>query len=274
VLELPRDVALDAAGNIYVASGNSRIQVLSPEGVLIREIGWPGTEPGALAEPWGVAVSPDGEIYVADTWNHRIQVYGADGEYLRSWGTYGATTDTAAGALLYGPRDIVLDASGNVYVSDTGNKRVIKFSPQGDVLAVLGGAGSQPGLFQEPVGLAFDAEGNLYVADTWNQRIQVFDQELHFLRQWPVYAWESGSVVNKPYLAVDARGHVVASDPEGYRLFEFDAEGALVSVWGQYGSDLASVNLPTGLAFGPDGRLYVADTENGRVVVYGAPSNG
>ncbi len=272
LLQSPRDVAIDAQANLYVASGSSRIQVLDPQGALVREIGEAGSEPGALSDPWGVAVASDGSIYVADTWNHRIQVYDAGGRYLRSWGMYGSTDDMAAGALLYGPRDIELDASGNVYVTDTGNKRVIKYSAQGEVLGVVGGAGSEPGQFQEPVGLAIDGEGNLYVADTWNQRIQVFDADLKYLREWPVYAWESASVVNKPYLAVDSRGHVLASDPEGFRLFEFDSEGALVACWGQYGSDLQSMNLPSGLAFGPDGRLYVADTDNGRVLVFAQPA--
>lgn len=139
---------------------------------------------------------------------------------------------------------------------------------------MVGGAGSEAGQFQEPVGLALDADGNLYVADTWNQRIQVFDRQLRFVRQWTVYAWESASIVNKPYLAVDARGHVVASDPEGYRLLEFDAEGTLVASWGQFGTDLLSMNLPTGVTFGPDGWLYVADAENGRALVYAAAADG
>lgn len=275
LLQSPKDVAVDAAGNLYVAcGGSSTIQVLDPQGALLRVIGHAGSDPGGLSEPWGVALGPDGEVYVADTWNHRVQVFDAQGRYLRSWGIFGSTVDSAAGALLYGPRDIVVDAQGDVYVSDTGNKRVIKYDAQGEVLAVIGGAGSEAGQFQEPVGLALDADGNLYVADTWNQRIQVFDRQLRFVRQWTVYAWESASIVNKPYLAVDARGHVVASDPEGYRVLEFDAEGTLVASWGQFGTDLLSMNLPTGVTFGPDGWLYVADAENGRVLVYAVGADG
>lgn len=194
-------------------------------------------------------------------------------EYLERWEERPATT-TLGGGLLTSPKDVAVDAEGNLYVSDTGNKRIVKYDPQGRVLAVVGGAGSEEGRFQEPVGLAVGPDGHLYVADTWNQRIQVLTPSLEYVRGWPVYAWAGASVVNKPYLAVRPDGHVLASDPEGYRLLEFDAEGALVAAWGQFGADLAGMNLPTGLAADAEGTLYVADSENHRVLVFAPQGDG
>ncbi|MFO7919124.1 MAG: TIGR03663 family protein [Anaerolineae bacterium] len=269
-LNKPKDLAVDAEGNVYVTDAhNHRIQVFDGNGQFLREWGTEGDQPGQFKEPWGVTVGPEGDVYVADTWNHRIQVFDGQGELERIWGTFGEVSDPMdAGDLLYGPRDLVVDEEGYLYISDTGNKRVVKYDPEGNMVKAVGGAGDKEGQMQEPVGLALSPEGDLYVADTWNQRIQVFDSDLNFSHSWAIHAWVDMSVVNKPYLAVGTGGNVYATDPEDHRIIAFDSQGQLLRVWGQEGSDLASMNLPTGITADMSGHLLVSDSGNGRVLVF------
>ena len=277
--ENPRNVAFDAQGNLYVAdSDNARIQKFDPSGKLLLAWGTKSQDnavgaPGTFNQPWGIAVDQAGNVYVADTWNYRIQKFDSNGKFLTMWGTNGDTRGVANvnPIQMYGPRAIAVDAQGNVLVTDTGNKRVSKFSPNGDPIAQFGGVGADNGQFQEPVGIAIDRQGNVFVADTWNQRIQKFDPNLNYLTQWPVQAWDSQTVVNKPYLTVDANGNVFTSDPEGSRVIKFSNDGALLAVFGVRGSDLSSFNLPIGLAFDAAGNLYVADSGNQRILVFQQP---
>ncbi len=275
----PRNLAIDAQGNIYVAdSDNSRVQKFDANGKFLLAWGTKSPEnapapPSTFSQIWGLAVDKSGNVYVADTWNHRIQKFDANGRFLKTWGETGDTRGVARIDPLkfYGPRAIAIDAQGNLYVTDTGNKRVLKFTPNGDPIAQYGGFGVEDGQFQEPVGIAIDAQGNIYVADAWNQRIQKFDANFNYLMQWPVQAWDNQSVVNKPYLAVNAEGNVFATDPEGHRILKFSSDGKLLAVFGTRGSDLASFNLPTGLAFDAQGNLYVADSANQRISVFSKP---
>ena len=172
--------------------------------------------PNRHLQPWDVAVSPDGRwVYVADTWNHRILKFSPEGKLAKVWGHAYYGQDDPLG--IWGPRGIAVDALGRVYVSDTGNKRIVIFDADGNYLAQSGSPGLQPGQFDEPVGLAFDEHSNLYVADTWNQRVQVFiraGDDLTFtpLTQWDIAGWYGQSLDNKPYIAVDRQGHVFITD--------------------------------------------------------------
>jgi DNA-binding beta-propeller fold protein YncE len=287
----PRGVAIAPDGRIVVAdTGNHRIQVFDAEGNYLTSWGSncnlyaegrPGcVDPdgagplevgdGQFQEPWGVAVDQEGHVYVADTWNHRIQKFTLDGKFLAKWGFF-ATTDGQLGqpVAMWGPRAIAIDSQGNVYVTDTGNKRVQKFDPDGNFLGQYGGGGVIEGYFDEPVGLAVDAQNNFYVADTWNRRVQKFDANFNFLKAWPIYGWESQSIFNKPYLAVDsAAGLVYVTDPEGYRVLVFDTEGNFRATFGQYGSDALSFALPNGIAVDGEGNIYVADADNHRILIF------
>lgn len=277
--EFPKNIAIDAQGNLYIAdSDNHRIQKLNANGEFL--LAWGTRTPdnvapptGTFNQPWGIAVDKSGNVYVADTWNHRIQEFDADGQFVTAWGTNGDTRGIAQGSplLFYGPRAIALDAQGDLLVTDTGNKRVLKFSSNGDPLGQYGGVGSDNGKFLEEVGIAVDKQGNIFVADTWNLRIQKFDSSFNYLTQWPLPAWESQSVVNKPYLAVDTDGNVFATDPEGSRVLKFSNDGKLLAVFGTRGTDLSSFNLPTGLAFDAQGNLYVVDSGNHRILVFAKP---
>lgn len=275
----PKNIAIDSRGNIFVAdSDNGRIQKFDSSGKFL--LAWGTRSPENVIgpretfnQPWGIAVDAQGNIFVADTWNHRIQKFDSNGKFLTTWGENGDTRGVAQAepSKFYGPRAIAMDPQGNLYVTDTGNKRVLKFSSDGAPLAQYGGLGTENGQFQEPVGIAVDAQGNIFVADTWNQRIQKFDKNFTFVTQWPVVAWDSQSVVNKPYLAIDPDGNVFITDPEGYRVIKFTNDGKLVSVFGQRGTDTASFNLPTGLAFDAQGNLYVADSTNNRILIFNKP---
>ncbi|MCI0476152.1 MAG: hypothetical protein L0Y55_07890, partial [Anaerolineales bacterium] len=277
--EFPKNIALDARGNLFIAdSDNHRIQKFSANGEFL--LAWGARSPDNVApppntfnQPWGIAVDQAGNVYVADTWNHRVQKFDANGKFVTTWGVNGDTRGVAQvnPQMFYGPRSIAIDAQGNVLVTDTGNKRVLKFSPNGEPVAQYGGVGSDGGKFLEQVGIAIDKQGNIFVADTWNLRIQKFDSNFNFIAQWSVPAWESQSVVNKPYLAADAEGNVFATDPEGSRVLKFSNDGKLLAVFGMRGTDLSSFNLPTGLAFDAQGNLYVADSGNHRILVFAKP---
>ena len=269
----PRAIAAGPDGLLYVAdSGNQRIEVLDADGNVVRTWGSAGDGPGQFQEPWGIAVSIDGRVYVADTWNHRIQVFDEQGKYLFSWGQFVDTRGQADGEPggFWGPRDLALDAAGNVYVADTGNKRIQEFSPGGEFIAQWGGAGVIPGRFDEPTSLAFGPDGSMYVADAWNHRVQKFTSDFTPVTQWSIQGWDSDSVVNKPYLRVDGQGNVYVGDPMGYRVLVFDSQGKFLMTFGQYGFDDASFGLPLGMAFDSSGNLYVVDSSNNRVLKFGA----
>jgi sugar lactone lactonase YvrE len=266
------DVAED--GTLYVAdTGNHRILHLSPEGEILDQWGGfadlsQGDAPGGtFNEPWDVAVAPDGTIYVADTWNHRIQHFSDDGEFLGMFGTFGQAESPTA---FWGPRGVGVDEEGRVYVADTGNKRVVVFDEGGQSVATFGGGGYEPGRLSEPVGLALGADDTLFVADTWNLRVQGFREgapgTFDPVAEWPIEGWYGQSLENKPYLAVSPDGQVCVSDPEGYRILCFTSEGEFVLGWGGFGALETQVNYPSGVGFDPDGRLWVVDSGNNRLM--------
>ncbi len=271
----PRGIAVAPDGSVYVAdSGNHRIQKFTADGRWVTAWGSFGgcpeqtPPPGTFCEPWGVAVGPDGAVYVADLWAHRVQKFSPDGAFIAQWGfssNYGA--DLRPGAF-FGPRGVAVAPDGTVYVTDTGNKRVQVFTADGAYLRMWGSGGSSPGQLNEPVGIAVGPDGNLTVADTWNYRVQVLDPLGRPVRQWPIIGWNNPVAEEKPYLAVDRAGQVYVTDPGHYRVLVFSPEGEYLYSFGQFGFDPASFILPMGIAVGPEGTLYITDAGAHRVAVF------
>lgn len=276
-LQNPRGITVGPQGFVYVAdTGNHRIQKFTAEGEFVAAWGQqssPETEADVARgfnEPWDVTVAPDGSIYVADTWNHRVQKLDADGNPIAAWGRFGQySPDNQAGSgAFYGPRGLAVGPEGRIYVADTGNKRVQVFEPNGAYAFEWGGAGTAEGYLDEPVGIAIDSDNQVFVADTWNRRVQVFAPDGTFLRQWPIEGWDAGIAEEKPYLAVDAENHVYVTDPGNYRVLVFDDRGAYLTSFGQYGTDERSFALPTGIAVAKDGTIYVTDAHAHRVLIF------
>jgi DNA-binding beta-propeller fold protein YncE len=165
----------------------------------------------------------------------------------------------------FGPR-AVLVSRGSVYVADTGNKKIVRFDPQGRRVFEWGGAGIGPGQLVEPVGLAADAAGNIYVADTGNHRIQVFDADGKFLRQLPVFGWKD--FYTEPYLAIGPSDSIFATDSSTGRIAQYDSSGALKRTWKADGE----FKLPTGIAIDSFGRLSVSDRGTHRIWVWALTS--
>lgn len=264
----PKNVAVGADGRLYVVEGRTaRVSVFNADGSFVMSWGSPGAGDGQFQEPWGIAVAPNGNIYVADTWNHRVQYFDPSGNFQGKWGRLAdakGRIDVEQGAF-WGPRSIAISAGGDVYVTDTGNKRVQVFDLQGNFKRMFGGEGSAPGQFREQVGITLDKDGNVWVADTWNSRVQKLDPNGQPLLQLPVPpGWESQNVANKPYLAVDQAGEIVISYPEQARLLVLSPSGA-----SQRDVPLAG-SAPVGVTVAPDGRILTADARGN--VIYALPA--
>jgi uncharacterized protein (TIGR03663 family) len=272
----PHGLAVAPDGSLYVAdSNNHRIQKFDASGKFVLEFGIfsgpnnPNPASGTFNEPWGVAVGPDGSVYVADTWNHRIQKFDSSGKFITMWGTPGQTDINGQGGIFWGPRGVAVDKNGRVYVTDTGNKRIEVFSSDGEFITQFGGVGVQPGQLDEPVGIAVDpTSGNLVVDDTWNQRIQVLTPEGQPVRQWQVTGWLDQSVTNKPYVAVDKDGNVYTTDPTGFRVLVFGPDGTFKATFGDVGTDEKSFQLPVGIAVDDSGNVYVSDAGLSRILKF------
>ena len=284
----PRGIAIGPEGEVYVVdSDNARIQVFSPDGSFLRQWGSycdmdtgsgcvdpDGNGPlfvgdGQFKEPWGITVDAGGRVYVTDTWNHRVQVFDDGGSFAAKWGMFGQVPSASGGEnLFYGPRDLVVDNQDRVFVSDTGNKRIMVFDSDGNYLAQWGGGGLAAGSFEEPVGLALDSDGGLYVADTWNRRVQFFGPGYNYIREWPVEGWLGTNVTNKPFIDVDSQGRAYVTDPEAYRVYVFDNQGTVLATFGRYGYEMDAFTMPTGIAVDPAGYIYVTDPDGQKVLKF------
>jgi uncharacterized protein (TIGR03663 family) len=272
----PRALAAGPGGTLFVAdTNNHRIQRISPEGEVLNVWGRfadrrQGDAPGGtFNEPWGIAAAPDGSVYVADTWNHRIQRFTAEGEFLTMFGFEGQGETLDA---FWGPREVAVHPDGRVFVADTGNHRIGIFSAEGAPLGSIGGSGYLPGELSEPVGVAVSKDGRVYVADTWNQRIQVFEETatgfFEVVTEWIIDGWYGQSLENKPYLDVSANGDVCTTDPEGYRVLCFDEEGEFLMGWGQYGSAESQFDILNGITFSEGDSIWVVDSGNNRLMQF------
>jgi uncharacterized protein (TIGR03663 family) len=255
----PKNVAIAPDGKMYVVEGRAaRVTEFNADGTIATSWGGSGAAEGQFQEPWGIAVAPNGNVYVADTWNHRVQYFDPNGKFLGKWGQLGDAKGRVDGdpSIFWGPRDIAVSPGGEVFVTDTGNKRVQVFGLDGTFKRMFGGDGTAPGQFKEQVGIALDSQGNVWVADTWNSRIQEMSPEGTPLKQVPVTGcgWESQAVTNKPYVAVDDDGQIIVSCPEQARLQVFSPDGQPLS------AIPVSGGAPLGVTFGPDGRVLVADS--------------
>ncbi|MFO7539432.1 MAG: TIGR03663 family protein [Chloroflexota bacterium] len=272
-LNAPRNVAVSADGRIYAAdSGNHQIQVFDADGRFLTSWGEFGSGPGALNEPWGIAVD-DSYVYVADTWNHRLQKFTLDGAWVSSFGRSGSAVDepeTAGLGLFFGPRDLLLLPNNQLLVTDAGNHRLQLLDRDGNFLRVMGQLGNRPAEFNEPIGLGLGPDGTIAVMDTWNGRVQQFTLDLFPINEWNIQAWAGQSINNKPYVAIDNEGRLYITDPEGYRILIFGPNGNYLGRFGQFGSEMDRFDLPTGIAIDSQNNLYIADAGNNRIVRYEA----
>ena len=194
----PFGVALDAAGNVYVADFfNHRIRRIAPDGTISTfagtgEQGYAGDGGPAvdaqLNSPTDVAVDASGNVYVADFFNHRIRRIAPDGTISTFAGTgesgYGGDGGPAAEAQLNRPWGVAVDASGTVYVADESNDRIRLIGPDGTITAFAGtgrrghagdGGPAVEARLNVPRGVAVDASGNVYVADWGNHRVRLIE---------------------------------------------------------------------------------------------------
>ncbi len=282
LFDAPRGITVAQDSTLYVAdSKNNRIQHLSPNGDVLQLWGTfadqsAGNAPGGtFNEPWDVAVGPDGSVYVSDTWNHRIQKFTSDGQFIKMWGYFGQAEQPEA---FWGPRGLAVDKQGRVYVMDTGNDRVVIFDADGNFITQFGSQGFDKGQMDEPVGIAIDpSNGDLFITDTWNQRVQEFSPSANGqiftpIRSWDIKGWVGQLLDNKPFIAISpVNGHVFVTDPEASRVLEFDQEGNFVYGWGKYSTGPDGIGLASGVAVADDGSVWVSDGANSALLRFQPP---
>ena len=288
----PQDVAVDAAGNLYIADYfGHRIRKVDSAGIITTVAGT-GAEgfsgdggPATAAQvnrPYGVAVDAQGNLYIADSYNYRVRKVNTAGiiTTLAGTGTKSSSGDggPATAATLADPRDIAFDRDGNVYIADTYGYRLRRVDPSGTISTVAGngqwgtaGDGG-PALSAQLLAfdLAFDAAGNLYVADSWLDKVRRIDRQGVITRVagngFTHFSGDGGPALDAQVhgiqrLAIDpVSGRLAFADTGSKRVRTIDAAGVVSTIYTGEGFDFW---LFSGLAYDPWGNLFVG--ERGRI---------
>jgi DNA-binding beta-propeller fold protein YncE len=177
VLANPGGVAIDNENRfLYVVdTGNDVVDVFDADTFkLLRHIGTPGkkhtlTDPGTFSLPTNVAVDSDGNVYVTDTFNHRVEIFDADGNFISMFGKY-----SDAPGHFERPKGIAIDSDGHIWVIDAAQDRVKVFDREGQLLIYFGEHGEYPGKFMGAYGIAIDKNNRVITSETFPGRVQVF----------------------------------------------------------------------------------------------------
>jgi len=206
-----------------------------------------------IGEASGVAVNSKGHIFLFQRAEPMLAEYDENGTYLRSVAT----------GLFVHPHGLRIDNEDNLWTTDDGSHVVLKLSPEGRVLLVLGRKGvaaEADWLFNQPTDIAFGRNGEVYVSDGYgNSRVVKFDREGNFLKAWGKYGTGPGEF-NLPHsVAVDAQGNVYVGDRENQRIEIFDADGNFLKQW-------TGIGYPYGLFISADQHVWMIDGGYDRIV--------
>ncbi len=299
----PTGLAVDPAGNLHIADLNHRIRRVTLAGIINTVAGrshfggdgGPATA-GVLFRPAGVAVDVVGNLYVADTSNHRVRKVSSSGVLSTVAGTgvfsWGGDGGPAVAALLNAPEDVAVDASQNLYIADQANNLIRRVTPAGIISSFAGrgpfGFGGDGGpataaLLACPSGVATDRQGNVYVADTCNDRIRrvspggvITTVAGNGVRG---FGGDNGPAILAqlafPYgVAVDAGGNLYIADSFNQRIRRVTPGGVISTVAGAgvvgFSGDggpavAAQLHNPRGVAVDAAGNLYIADWQSHRI---------
>lgn len=273
-LAAPSDAAFDASGVLYVLEADfDRISTLSADGETAVVLGGSGDGPGQFRDPRALEFGPDGRLYVADTGNHRIQVFeGPRLEFVLSIGSIG----TGLGDLK-SPTGLAVSDT-HIYVADSLNDRVEVFDRDGRSVRTLGLRGSGTGELSRPTDVAVDAEGNTYVTDAWNHRVQKFDADGEPVKAWGDFGPHPGFLAT-PMGITHAAGQLFVADRDNHRVQVFDTDGALLYSWGLHAirprESAGKLHYPNRVAVTPDGsRAAVLEGFENRLQVFGPTEDG
>jgi len=297
-MNLPQGVAVDAAGNVYVAdTANHEVRKIDTKGTITSLIGngTAGSGGNQLNAPQAVAVDAAGNVYIADTQNARIVKVTPAGSASTVAGNgtpgYGGDGGAATSAQIYTPTGLAVDTKGNLYIADYQNHRIRMVTPGGTISTVAGngnqGYGGDGGpaanaLLNYPAGVAVDSGGNLYIADWGNYVIRkvLTNGTIATIAgtHAPGYTGDGGLAVQAQMsgptdVAVDSSWNVYFTDGSS-RVREIFTSGFINAIAGNgtpgYSGDggaatAAQINVPAGLAVSSSGNVYVADSNNNAV---------
>ena len=271
----PHDVNFDSKGNVYVSDRDRNdIQKFTSNGTFLLKWGSEGSKAGQFNVPYSIEVDSADNVYVVDRGNDRIQKFNENGVFIKQWDRPEKIngTDQEFGS----PEDMVINRkTGAIYITDTGNERVVKLDGNFSYILHWGSTDGKPsnesGKFDHPHGIDVDSNGYVYVNELENPRIQKFDENGAFIKQWGSEGKGKGEFTPLlEHLEVDSKQDMIfmvdgALNP---RIQVFDNDGNFATSFGTSGSGDGQFSKPEHVNIDSSGNVYVVDRGNQRMQVF------
>jgi len=234
-----------------------------------------GNGNGQFHVPYGIDVDIEGNVWVADRANDRMQKFDSKGKFILKFGNKDAEPSNEPGKF-DNPRDVAVDKDLRyVYVADSKNNRIQKFDLNGSFIEEKGKFGNKRGEFNLPTTIVIDSKGNFIVNERGNERLQKFDSNWNPVLMWGSKGSGNSEFCHIEHIAVDKYDNVYVTDPQSDpgcsqqpRVLKFDAQGNFITKWGSYGEEDGEFVDPEHLAIDSEGRVYVSDRKNDNIQVF------